>query len=522
MAPIETISSPTRSAAALTSTVERPRGASAVELLGVGLALCLAIALQLFLTDSWWLFTRYFWLDEIYTNTLVMDPSLGHAFRALSSGVETHPPALYLMLRGYAALVRVSDEVVLRSFALLAVVIGLVGIYGCLKYCFAAWASFAAVLAVWCHPLVLDQAFNARFYGPWMATAAWCAYLLVRQRGGRFRWITGLALAVCSALVCTIHYFGIISLALIAAGELCARVRARLSLAGVLWTAAGPLALAACLPLLRGQGHALTETTWMAPITWKGAMGLCRAFILDLPFGWLALAAWLSIALRKHPRREDHGSLDPLGGLTTLIGLPGVMVVFSYVVQPAYDSRYCFPAVAGLAGAAGWICSYCSRGWAFGLCGWLVLAGAVTLDQTGQRAKALWVAVPDRLIAELRKNTDDAPIAFELPWQLYVVYRYAPDLRSRCVLLDYETGEIGNRLQGEIFARDLARRFSEFYAEPPTKRWTDVRQWRRFYLVPSDYGLAAKSPPVDAFYPGFHVTPVAPGVYRLTAANTEG
>jgi hypothetical protein len=519
---IETINSPTRSPLTLTPIAERPRGARAVELIAVGLALCLVIALQFLLTDSWWLFTRHFWLDEIYTNTLVTDPSAGHAFRALGSGVETHPPALYLLLRGYGALVHASDEIVLRSFALLAVVLGLVGIYGCLRYCFAAWASFAAVLALWCHPLVLDQAFNARFYGPWMAAAAWCAYLLVRQRSGRFQWIAGLALAMCAALVCTIHYFGIISLALIAAAEVGARRRARLPLAGLSWMVAGPLALAACLPLLRGQGHALTETTWMAPVTWKGAVGLFRAFVLDLPFGWLALAAWLSIALRKAARRDDYGSLDPLWGLTALVGLPVVMVVFSYLVQPAYDSRYCFPAVAGLAGAAAWICSYCSRGWTFGLCGWLVLVGAVTLDQTGQRAKALWVTVPDRLIAELRKDTDEAPIVFELPWQLYVVYRYAPDLRSRCVLLDYETGEIGNRLQGEIFARDLARRFSEFYAEPPAKRWADISRWRGFYLVPSDYGLAAKPPPVDAFYPGFHVTPVAPGVYRLTAANSEG
>jgi hypothetical protein len=493
--------------------------AGAIELLTVALCLCVIIAAELQLTGTWWLFGRYFWLDEIYTNTLVSDPSLEHALRALASGVETHPPALYLLLRGYRALVHASDEVALRSFALLSVLVALVGIYACLRECFAASVCAAATLACWCHPLMIDQAFNARFYGPWLAAVVWCAYLLIRLRAGKFRLLFGVMLAGCALLVCTIHYFGVISLALVVAGEMLERRRAGIPLRSMLWTVTGPLALAACLPLLRGQRQALTETTWMADITLSGAFGLLRSFVEGWPLGWLALAAWLSILWGPVPARARQRPFGALWGLSALLALPLIMIVISYIGQPVYDARYCFPAVAGLAGAAAWIGTFCARRWLLVLCAWLAMPlGSVALDQQARKDQALWVDVPRQLMAELREVPSDLPIVFELPWQLYVAYRYAPAVRSRCYLLDYETDEIGNRLRGEVFARDLARRFSSFYPEPPTKRWSDIRRWPRFYLVLSDYGLAQKAPPVDAFYPGYHVRCVAPGLCELTSA----
>lgn len=502
-----------------TTALETTRRARPLELGVVALGLVLVIVVQLSLTETWWLFGRYFWLDEIYTNTLVTDDNLGHAMHALQSGVETHPPALYLLLRGYRVFVHTGDEVALRSFALLAVVLALVGIYACLRECLPLWASVAAMLACWCHPLILSQAFNGRFYGAWLAAIVWCAYFLVRQRDSRRPVLTGVAVAACAVLVCTIHYFGILSLVLVAAAEWLARRRERISRVGILWAVAGPMALAACLPLLQGQRQALTETTWMAPITLKGAVGLARSFVDGFPIGWIAVAAWLSMLFTRRFRRSGDSTLSTLWGLTSLLALPLVVVALSCVWQPVYDTRYCFPAVAGLAGVAAFIAAYCSHGWAIALCGWLALIGGLNLQQEAQQTKALWVDVPQRLIAELREQPQELPIVFELPWQLYVVDRYAPDLRSRCVLLDYETGEIGNRLPGEVFARDLARRYSAFYPKPPTKSWKEIRHWPRFLLVPADYGLAAKPPPGPEFYPGFDARPLAPGVYELTAAN---
>src|SRR5262245_16592138 len=40
------------------------------------------IAGQLWSSNSFSLFTRYFWLDEFYTHALVTDPDLGHSMRA--------------------------------------------------------------------------------------------------------------------------------------------------------------------------------------------------------------------------------------------------------------------------------------------------------------------------------------------------------------------------------------------------------------------------------------------------------
>lgn len=491
-------------------------GAAPLELGGVALVLVLVIAAQLSRTESWWLFERYFWLDEIYTHTLVADPSLSHALHALAGGVETHPPALYLLLRGYTRLVGSTGEIALRSFALLSVLAGLVGIYACLRRCFAWWGCLAVVLGAWAHPLLLDQAFNARFYGPWLAAAVWCAFFLVRVRvPGRPG--SQLALAGCAAIVCTLHYFGILSLLLIVGGELLARRHAGVPLLrGMVPVAAGPLALALCLPLLRSQHGALAETVWMAPIDLQGVLGLVRQFVEGYPFGWLALAAWLSVLLSPSNGRPGWGPLAVLAGVAALIGLPAIMVAFSYAVQPVYDPRYSFPAVAGVVALAGWLGGCCTRGWALILCAWLAVVGGLGLQREAQQAGNLWVALPRQLMAELR-HAEGAPILFELPWQLYVVYRYAPDLRSRCALLDDPTGELPGRLPAERFGLELGRCYSKFYPEPPTIPWPKARRLPRFFLVSGDYGLMAKEPLDDRSYPGFRVRPFAPGVYELTA-----
>lgn len=499
--------------------------ASPAELGAVALGLAAALGLMLSITGSWWLFTRFFWLDEIYTHTLVADPSPGHALAALAGGVETHPPALYLLLRPYTRLVRLAgfnDEAALRSFAVMTILLGLVGIYACLRRCFRPSGCLLAVLAAWCYPLVLEQAFNARFYGPWMAAAVWCAYFLVRTRvPGTV--VARLMVAGCAVLVCTMHYFGVASLVLMVAGELLARWRAGLPLwPGLAATAAGPLALAACLPLLLGQSGALTETTWMPDVTLAGTLGLFRTFVEGYPFGWLALAAWLSVQGGREsfsPREKDS---RPLFSLTALLGLPVIMVAFSWVVKPAYDSRYSFPAVAAVVAAAGWLGASCSRGLAIVLAIWLLILGVFGLDLHARQQERLWVSAPQHLIEELRQRTDHAPIIFELPWQFYVVYRYAPDLRPRCVLLDYETGEMPNRLPGEIFARDLARRYVAYYPEPRLIPWKAARRLRHFFLVSGEYGLKARPPVPGEPYPGFRIRPVGPGLLELTAGSETG
>src|SRR5205807_2105332 len=145
------------------------------------------------------------------------------------------------------------DELALRSFAFLAAVLALIGVYLILRMSFPLAASVVAVFAMWCHPVLQEQAFEARFYVPWLAAIVWYAYLLVRSRRG-----AGIALnvglAFVAAYVCTVHYFGIITLLLVLGAELAWRWTRRLGLlTGVFASLAGPLALVFCLPMLFEQ-----------------------------------------------------------------------------------------------------------------------------------------------------------------------------------------------------------------------------------------------------------------------------
>lgn len=496
------------------------------ELAAAALALAVTLVAQVWLTDSWILLTRPFWLDEIYTHALVTDPSLAHAGSALASGVETHPPALYLLLRGWTWLLAAGGalglpaaraEVALRSFALLSALLALVGLYACLRRCFASWACLGAVLGIWCHPLVLHEAFNARFYCPWLAAIAWYGYFLVGCRASGPALRTRLAVALGAVLTCTLHYFGILSLALVTAGEVLARRRV-----GRRWTpglgaaAAGPLALACCLPLLRCQRAAFSVATWMDPLDIEAIASLFVEYLQALPVAWMLLFAWLSVATQRTPEAPPRQP-DQLWGLTALLGLPLCLLAFS-IVLPAYQPRYSFPALAGLAAAAGWLSSRCRRPWAIALAVLLVLQGALAVRLHGRMPWAQWTLANEQLMSQLRVQARDAPVVFESPSQAYIVWRYAPDLRPRSCLLDFEPADhLGNAPPNRLFMRDLARRYFESYGGVPLKPWSEVRHWQRFYLVSADFGKQGAGVVVDAFYPGFHVRRLGRELYELSA-----
>lgn len=496
----------------------RVEGASGFELAAVAFGLVAIVALQLWATGSWSLLTRPFWLDEMYTHALVADPSARHALAALADGVETHPPALYVLQRAYTRLVGSTDEAALRSFGMLTMLLALVGLYACLRETFARVACLAAVLAAWSHPLVVNQAFNARFYGLWLAAVTWLAFALVRARRPRLRPVAAVAIAVCAVLGCTVHYFGVISLALVTVGEALARRQAGMRALKGLWpVAAGPMALAACLPMLHTQRAMTVVPTWMEPLDADGALALLRSLVEPFPFAWLILAAWLSVLLGQSAAGAGR-ALSPLGGPTALLVMPLVVLGISWAGPPAYEARYTFPTFAGLAAAGAWLCARCSRPAALTLSVWLLVLGGVAVEQNAQSWKA-WTASMTRLMTGLQEQTDQAPILFESAVQLYVVDRYAaPEVRSRCRLLDFRLSEIGNTPSNRVFMRDLGRRYATYYPRPPLMPWTEVRTLPRFFLVAGRF--AGGAPGVeDGFYPGFRVRPVAPDLYELTSVR---
>jgi hypothetical protein len=94
---------------------------------------------------------------------------------------------------------------------LTAVILGLLVAYLTLRRWTPPSAAFVAVIAVWAHPLLPFHTFEARFYGPFFLFAALLTYSVGIDRELARSRTRDWAIGVSSALLCTIHYFGILA-----------------------------------------------------------------------------------------------------------------------------------------------------------------------------------------------------------------------------------------------------------------------------------------------------------------------
>jgi hypothetical protein len=446
------------------------------------------------------LFDRPMWLDEIYTSTLVNDPNLVHSMQALAAGVETHPPGLYLLLRPLAWLAGGMNETVLRLSALASVGLALVGLYLCLRTRFTIGPSMVATLAIWCNPTIVHHAFDGRFYGPLVAAVVWYACSLLRGRQDPGGWYIVIVLSAVAAV--SLHYLGIVAVFLVTCGEACARRRFSLSVAPALAGGlSGLLGFVACLPFLFDQRQAISQSTWMEPITLRLALNsLLELFSIPMA-GVIILGIWMVLWHRNSP----IGTCQDFAGLTALLALPLVFIVVSVIAQPVYLPRYAIPAVAGCAPLCAWAVSKLRPvGLTITVLIVSLFSGLVVrreaLDQKG------WSRGMDGLIHALRQQQRAEPIVFESPAQSYVVNRYAKDLEGRSFLLDFEDGEIGSINRNRLFMRDLARQYGSFYDRPRTVTWRTVRKWPHFILVGARFGPVGRRIMTDGDYPGFSVS----------------
>jgi hypothetical protein len=454
------------------------------------------------------LFSRGLWYDEGLTQTLVSDPSFLHSMQALAGGVETHPPTFYLALRAVAAVAGRSDEVVLRSFSWLCAAAALVGVYATLRFAFRPLPSLAAVLALGAHPLVLSNAVEARHYALLLAESAWLCYFLRRSRepAGR-RWFVAAA-ALTAVLAATTHYFGIIGVGLVLAGDTVASYRsAPANRARAVVLAAAAVAVVASSPMLLSQRAAFSVPTWLtSPDRAAVARALTTLFQVEyLPLGLVGAAA-LAALLRARSRPASRapgqcGDATYLAGAVALGLFPFVLLALSDLYHPVFGERYALPAVIALAPPLAWICARAPRWVVVVVCaGFLVLGGLklrYMADDFRNRD-----ADRQMFYALLReKCPGDAPIVFHMPERLGPLYRYAPDLAPRAYQLDYEAADLVGVKDPYLFNRDLAREEAKFYGRPP--------------LFP----IAGPKPPVIYFV--MDEPPLLPGFRPFAAASTR-
>src|SRR5215472_12728626 len=181
------------------------------------------IGAQLAVSKSLTLFNRYLWLDEIVTHVLVRDPNLGRSTRAVASGLDTNPPAYHLLLRAFLKLTRADDEIAMRSFALLATIAALIGLYATVRLAAPPVVAIAVLLAIWQHPLVLRLAFEGRMYALWLASSVWFASALARTWTSPIDLRLQVLLISTGLLTCASHTLGPLVLGLSAGAMLVAR-----------------------------------------------------------------------------------------------------------------------------------------------------------------------------------------------------------------------------------------------------------------------------------------------------------
>ncbi|MDH3717155.1 MAG: glycosyltransferase family 39 protein [Planctomycetota bacterium] len=451
------------------------------EFVVVVLLLSLLIGLQLCATGAVSLISRKLWIDEIFTTLLLSDPDFGHALSALKNGgPDHHPPTYYLLARGlFSASV---DELRLRCLSLAIVVLALAGTYVLLRNICGPYAAMAAVLALWCHPLIITHAFEARPYGLWLAASVWLTVFINQVQRRPARWYSHVMLAVTAAVLCTVHYFGIVTLLLIASGHVVIR---KVPLHKELWSLsallAGPVALAVCSPFLLTQRSALTVPTWIAPLSATYLV----TFVVDLvPIRAIIAGGVVVLLLRRFACREegsfqrktsggssrskDHpvgpGNSD-LGGVFGLSLLPFVMIGMSYFVQPVQLARYALPAVVVFGVLFAYWFRALSRPKLAVVCVLFALLGAFELHRYAKEQQQFDENV-DRVIAEARSHGTDGPVIFVRPLWLFPVVHYAPDLADRCFLLEFDTNRPGGLYYPHLFIQELVQRVQRFYGRP--------------------------------------------------------
>jgi hypothetical protein len=371
------------------------------------------------------------------------------------------------------------------------------------------------VLLLWAHPLVIVHAFDTRYYTPLLAATVWFYFFLKRLGQTRHRWPIAIGVAICSIIICTLHYFGIITLALITLGHFRLDPRGRKqSWRDLIPVAAGPIALVAFAAYFLPKQRAALSATWIAPMyddqvreffddlfPYKLLLLTLGAAVLAMVPGWL---------LKRVP---SFRVLSHFGGLIALALVPIVMILFSEFVQPSLISRYAITTVLVLPVLVAFAFAHARPTMVTPIvCAAIVTMGGVAMYLHAQRwaGPSGYSANLDRLVESLRTRTDEgAPIFFEFRQHLYPVAHIAPDLAPRCGYWDFDRQHSAYR----TCERDVARAMHRFN-RPPVLWHENLLPW-----LPKAYLVTVTQPDtvqrIEQELPGFTVRKLAKDLYEI-------
>jgi hypothetical protein len=456
--------------------------------------LALVMALQIAISSPAILFQRYLWQDEQFTHFVVSDPSIAHSIWAVKGGADSNPPTFHLLLRAFRAVVPGSTQVVYRLFVLLIAWAGLIATYIILRRSFAILPSAVAILALWAHPLLIREAFDARFYIPLFSASALFCMLFWRRRTGP---LNTLLVMLAAMLLCALHYFGVISLGAIALGELILGTGTlKQRIMRTLPAAVGALiALAAIFPFLLGQRADLSVATWVPSMRLESLRETADTLFAPLSLATIVLAWALTqwLTRRTDPARPaSHTAapqpLWPMTGLMSLLLVPVVLTIFSILIQPTLIGKYLITALLALAPAMAMLAARIPVRGLLALAAALIVVGAMEVHHYAWDREQPWQSQQQRFLADCQASVANGlPIVSMSRREAYMLYYAAPQTHGHVFIVDIRP-LVRNQQQDElvrhlIFETDFAVKYQKVYGVPPVEDLDFIRRLGRFRLV---------------------------------------
>jgi len=481
------------------------------------------------------LLTRPLWLDEVHTLIVAERPTAALVLSDLTGGVDTAPGLMHLLMWSIGRVVSLSP-VVLHLVPLVAVWLGHVFLFAALRRRFGVIASSAGTLAVLTTLLVVQMTYEARFYGLWLMFAAGFACAIGREPSrGR-----DLLVGVFAILLCTIHWFGVISLGIMCVAVMTVHWRTwRVGLRAIVPAAAGIIALLFTIPVLLGQRAAVTAPTWIPAPNSGQIWEMTRTFYVALV---PVLAVLILLAQRLRPRADSRDltaegreltaeSREPrpdgrepralwnrsIVALASLALMPVAMYMVSVVLQPSLLDRY--STVALLAWAPLVACATQALPARAGVLFSLLLLSLGALNY--RRAAGGMQSYQRVFDADLRSwnaavSRTDLPIVFQARHVQLPIAAVKPSGRERMafLVLPDSTLNAAFNVRGPLrlmnaffrFEREAALLHHRVYRFPPVRTQAELDTTSQFLLLASDASLPPGYKNVERFAQVFFPT----------------
>lgn len=456
---------------------------------GMGLVVILLIVTAA-LSNGTLLMTRKLWMDEIHSWLIVTDNSTSHALMALADGADFNPPSWFLVTRAISTVAGPQSERFLRILSAFWMLSAMAGLYLILARLFDWKVSFSAVVLTASHPLIVHQSTEIRFYGFWCACVVWlCCAIQWNPESRTSLRLQWLLIAGLSLLTATSHWFGILSLGLIALPLVLRQHQDERGYAKALvMLASGMTGVCACLPFLYGQKAAISRPTWISPATISDSLQFLSYMLPAWQILLCSAAAVAGVILaRKTMAEQIFRSLPEKSAellpCTSLAMMPLVIVLVAWVLQPSLVARYAVVGILGLAPVFAALLYQAHR---------KVQRAMIVLSLAGFSCAVFGYGqqwndeqrYQVSLLQQLRNCPADATVVFEDRIAWMPLKHHYPELAAEYRLADFHDSDLTQDSALRIVQRDAGRRIEKWYPEYRMQALETLKEQSEFYVVP--------------------------------------